>query len=112
MRRTLSVVLRIVTFYNVRAIIILAALGRLADKKLKRYKNTNSDFSTPLDQGIFLILKIYLQRFQDSFLIKSAHYLTKPVSTFCIFGNYKPINKNCHETDAFNRPYHCYLLQC
>jgi hypothetical protein len=112
MRRTLSVVLNIVAFYNVRAIIKLSAIRRIAGNKLKRYLNTNSAITTPLNQGIFPLLKKYLFIFQYSALIKSALYLTKPVSLFFIFEHYKPINKNCHETDAFNRPYHCYLLQC
>lgn len=110
MRRTLSVVLNIVTFYNARGKTTLLALKK-AGNTLKRYI-ANSDFTTLLCQGFFPVLKVYLGNFQNSLHIKSVLYFTKPVSLFCIFGNYKPINKNCHETDAFNRPYHCYLLQC
>ncbi len=111
MRRTLSVVLSIVNFYNVRMINLLP-IKTIAGKKLKRNNNIPFNFATTLNQKRKPKQEISLLNFQNSLRIKSVLYFTTTVSLFCIFEHYKPINRNCHETDAFNRPYHCYLLQC
>jgi hypothetical protein len=112
MRRTLSVVLYIVTFYDVKANEYLSAIEPLANNTLRWNNKTISAFRTPLSQGIFPLLKHLLYKFQHSSIIKSVPLVTTPVSGLFRFDFYKPINKYCHETDAFFLSYHCHLLQC
>jgi hypothetical protein len=112
MRRTLSVVLTIVTFYNVKTILQFLTLRRKVSIAGRWFKNAIVTFRTPFNQENFPLSENHLPQNQHSKRSDSASNLPLLVSVFSIFDYYKPINRNCHETDAFNRSYHCYLLQC
>lgn len=112
MRRTLSVVLFIVRFNNDWTIMQLLALRRKVSTAGRWLNKTISYFRTPLNQEKFHLPENSLFQNQQSKRVKSASILPRPVLKLSIFDYYKPINRNSHETDAFNRPYHCYLLQC
>ncbi len=112
MRRTLSVVLYVVAFYNVRAIKFLSAFKSLANNTTGWYYYTIASYRTLLIQEKFPLLKNLLLKLRHLLPFKTTQLFSTPVSGSCNFDYYKPINRNCHETDAFFYSYHCMLLQC
>ena len=113
MRRTLTIVHHIVNNFNVWMIMQLLAIKKIVKAAGGCFHRTPSSFQTLGNQKNLLLLKKSLFKIQHLIHVKSTFNFMTSVSTLFSFIYYKPVNKNCHETDAFCIcSYHCNPIQC